>query len=121
MQRFAMTLRAVAATALALAVMGSVVAPQPVMADETGLASIHAWRKVGKKTCLSGHDHQGSGTGTSQKAAQLAAIRSWASFTDFEYGKSWANFNLAVEKRMTCEASGSSYSCSLSAVPCRGW
>ena len=91
-------------------------------ASETGMASIHSWRKVGKKTCLVDHQHAGAGSGNSVKAAQAQAINSWASFTDLEYGSSWANFGNAVEKVMKCGPSGGgSYQCDLLATPCRGW
>ena len=92
----------------------------PISAAESGFASIHPWRKVGKKTCLVGHQHAGSGNGNSLKEAQSTAIGSWASFTDLEYGDSWANFNVAIEKVMRCGPSGGgSYQCDLSATPCR--
>jgi hypothetical protein len=107
----------VAAAAL---VVGTTAIPV-ARASETGVASIHSWRKVGKRTCLVNHDHQGSGSGISKAIAQRNAIDSWTSFTDFEYGSSWANFKLAIEKRISCEPTGSGYNCSLSAVPCRGW
>ena len=66
---------------------------RPPGAAETGFAGIHPWSKVGKKTCLVGHQHAGSGSGNSLKEAQSRAIGSWSSFTDLEYGDSWANYN----------------------------
>ena len=107
--------------ALALAVTAPVFAPV-AHAAESGFASIHTWRKVGKKTCLVGHQHAGSGSGNSLKAAQSQTINAWSSFTDLEYGSSWANYNNAVEKIMKCGPSGgSSFQCDLLATPCRGW
>jgi hypothetical protein len=93
----------------------------PVMADETGMASIHPWRKVGKKTCLVDHEHAGSGTGINKKAAELSAIRSWISFTDLEYGSDWASFNNSVGKQMRCSAGSGSVQCDLLATACRPW
>jgi hypothetical protein len=91
----------------------------PAAASETGMASMHSWRKVGKKTCLSGHDHSGSGQGVNRKVAELEAIRSWSGFTDLEYGSTWANFNNAVSKTMRCNAGMGSVQCDVVAVPCR--
>ena len=45
-------------------------APLPVAASETGMASIHGWRKVGRKTCLVDHDHSGTGSGSNRKIAE---------------------------------------------------
>ena len=102
-----------------VAVILALLAP-PVTAAETGFAGIHPWRKVGKKTCLVGHQHAGAGSGNSLKEAQSRAIGSWSSFTDLEYGDSWANFNHAIEKIMRCgPSSGSGFQCDLSATPCR--
>jgi hypothetical protein len=88
-------------------------------AAETGMASIHSWRKVGRKTCLIDHQHSGAGSGINRKVAELEAIRSWAGFTDLEYGATWSNYNHAIEKRMSCSGSGSSFQCDLLATPCR--
>lgn len=93
----------------------------PASADEFGMASIHSWRKVGRKTCLVDHDHSGSGNGTNRKAAELAAIRSWSGFTDLEYGSDWANFNNAINKTMRCNSGMGGVQCDLVAVPCRPW
>jgi hypothetical protein len=96
--------------------------PAPVQADETGLAGIHTWRKVGRKTCLVDHFHDGDGTGTTQKLAELAAIRSWQSFTDLEYGTDWANFRIANSKSMKCNRDGGTrWSCRTEAVACRSF
>jgi hypothetical protein len=112
-------LRALPVFALLLA--GALVC-EPAVADETGLASIHQFRKVGKKTCLVDHSHDGAGTGTSRQVAELSAIRSWMSFTDLEYGSDWAQFRMAISKSMRCSTNGpGNWSCQLEAVPCRGW
>lgn len=92
----------------------------PAAADETGMASIHSWRKVGKKTCFIGHSHAGSGSGPNRKAAEAAAINSWRSFTALEYGSSWADFRIAIEKTMRCGANApNNVACDLDATPCR--
>ncbi len=91
------------------------------VASESGFASIHNWRKVGKKTCLVGHQHAGTGSGSSLKAAQAEAIGAWSGFTDLEYGSSWSNYGNAVEKIMKCGPSSGSFQCDLLATPCRGW
>jgi hypothetical protein len=89
-------------------------------ADETGLAAIHTWKKVGKKTCMLDHYHSGQGTGANRKAAEAAAIQSWASFTDLEYGSSWASFKIAERKSVKCSQDGSnSFSCQIEALACR--
>ena len=113
-----MRISALSLAAAALVVAGSSFAP--AIADETGLASMHSWRKVGKKTCFVDHSHAGSGNGASKKAAEMAAISSWVSFTALEYGSSWADFRNAAAKEMRCGANGpGSWSCNLDAIPCR--
>lgn len=113
-----MRISALSLSLAALLVAGAGVAP--VAADETGLASIHSWRKVGKKTCFIGHSHAGNGNGSSKKAAEASAIGSWVSFTALEYGSSWGDFRQAIEKSIQCNASGSnSWTCNLDATPCR--
>jgi hypothetical protein len=108
--------------AAVLLVSGSIFLAPAASANESGMASIHSWRKVGKKTCLVGHQHAGSGSSNSLKGAQAQAIGSWASFTDLEYGSSWAIFGNAAEKIMKCGPSGGgSFQCDLLATPCRGW
>ena len=112
----------IASAGLMFAGLSLTALPAPADASESGMASIHSWRKVGKKTCLVAHQHAGSGSGNSLKAAQINAIEGWAGFTDFEYGSSWANFNNAVEKIMKCAPSGGGgFQCDLLATPCRPW
>ena len=92
-----------------------------VEASETGVAGIHSWVRVGGKTCLVDHYHDGSGSGSSRAAAQSAAIRAWAEFTAWEYGSSWGRYGLAVGKSMNCDRGMGSWSCNTSARACRGW
>ena len=69
---------------LALAVMAG-----PVLADQTGLAEMHALRREGGRTCMSDHFHSGSSSGQRSRAAAETAPRSWADFTALEYGSDW--------------------------------
>jgi len=89
-------------------------------ADETGFASSHDLRKEGGRLCMADHFHSGQGAGATKSAATQAAIRSWAEFTDFEYGSSWARYSLAAGKstHFTKEAKG--WSAAVDARPCRG-
>ena len=94
--------------------------PTRSAASETGMASIHQWRKVGRKTCMADHSHNGSGSGGTRAQAERSAIAHWADFTSLEYGSSWASFGNAIGKQMSCNG-GSGWSCSLDATPCRPW
>jgi hypothetical protein len=106
------------AAALVLPVVLSALAP--ARADETGLASIHTWKKVGKKTCMLDHTHTGQASGANRKAAEAAAIQNWASFTDLEYGSDWASFKLSERRTMTCSRDGAqSFTCLTESLPCR--
>lgn len=93
--------------------------PAPALADDTGFASMHDLRREGGRTCFTDHYHYGNGTGATKAAAQKAAISSWASFTDFEYGSDWARFSRAASKGMKCSGPSGSVSCQLEARPCR--
>lgn len=89
-------------------------------ADETGMASMHTWRREGGRTCMSDHWHYGSsGSQRSRATAQRAAIRSWVDFTDLEYGTTWARWGRAASKRMGCSRSGTGWNCDAEARPCR--
>lgn len=89
-------------------------------ADETGLAGMHSWVKVGRKTCMSSHFHYGNSSGQrSKKAAMQAAVQDWASFTATEYGTSWARFSIAGSRSVKCGQTSSGWSCAVEARPCR--
>jgi hypothetical protein len=103
------------AMALATALSGT------AHAGETGVASIHSWVKVGRKTCMLDHYHSGNGSGRTRAEAQRAAIRDWVGFTAWEYGSSWASYSLAVSKSMKCDRSSDGYSCNTDARACRGY
>jgi hypothetical protein len=101
---------------LAVGVLIGAVAP--VQAEETGVAGIHSWVKVGRKTCLVDHFHSGSGSGKTRSLAERQAIQSWADFTAWEYGSTWGRYTLAASKKMTCEQ-GNSWACFVEARPCK--
>lgn len=63
------------------------------VADETGFASMHSWRKERGIMCFADHFHSGSGNGQTKRAARRAAIKSWREFTALEYGSDWARFS----------------------------
>jgi hypothetical protein len=88
-------------------------------AEEAGLAGLHSWVRVGGRTCMADHYHDGNGTGRSRAAAQASAIRAWVDFTAWEYGSRWGSYSAAVGKSMSCSGGGGSWSCSTSARPCR--
>jgi hypothetical protein len=86
---------------------------------ETGIATIHPWVKVGHKTCMLDHFHDGSGNGRTRAQAERDAIHSWAAFTAWEYGNRWGRYSIAVGKKMTCSQISGSWSCAVKARPCR--
>jgi hypothetical protein len=104
------------ALALGVLIGGS----EPGRAAETGMASIHTWVRVGGKTCLADHFHNGSGSGNTRSQAERQAVQAWVDFTAWEYGSSWGRYHLAASKRMTCERGGERWTCQVEARPCRG-
>lgn len=100
-------------------VPATVVLSAPAYSQETGLAGIHSQARVGGKTCMTEHEHYGEGTMSSRKGAEQAAMRSWASFTAWEYGAPWGRYNMAVGKSMGCTQSGGQWVCKTTARPCR--
>jgi hypothetical protein len=105
----------------ALALAGSLLIAgfAPAVADDTGFAYSHTLRKERGRLCMADHWHSGSGEGRTKAAARKAAIRSWADFTNFEYGTAWARFSLAAspQTRYTKESNG--WGASIDARPCR--
>ena len=89
-------------SALAAALFAGEAAGQVQQSQESGLAGIHAWVKVGRKTCMADHFHDGSGGGPTRAVAERAAIRAWVEFTAWEYGDSWGRYSAAVSKKMKC-------------------
>ncbi len=92
----------------------------PAFADDTGVAqALHGMKRVGSKTCLDDHFHDGSGTGASQKVAMADAVKNWQGFTAFEYGSDWGAYGNAVAKSASCDRGMSSFTCQVSAIPCK--
>jgi hypothetical protein len=92
---------------------------RPIAAHETGLASIHDWRREGGRICMSDHYHDGSGNGRTRHHAQLAAMHAWSDFTVFEYGSAWGHFGLAAGRKVRCTGGGQSWYCAVVARPCK--
>lgn len=93
----------------------------PVMAQE--VADIHEQRRERGSICFTDHYHYGSSSSlASKRAAQVAAINSWADFVDFEYGRAWTNWKRSGSKSIKCSQAGihGAWSCDVSARPCRG-
>ena len=89
-------------------------------ANETGLVGLHDLRREGAKTCMSEHEHFGSSSGqATRKAAEVAAMKSWAEFTGWEYGGAWGNPALAGSPQMKCSGTPGSFACAFAARPCR--
>jgi hypothetical protein len=87
--------------------------------QDTGIAKIHPWVKIGRKTCMLDHFHYGSGNRPTRAQAERVAIRSWAEFTAWEYGDPWGRYSIAVSKKMTCSPGSGGWSCAVEARPCR--
>jgi hypothetical protein len=102
----------------ALALGALLAAGGAAQADETGIAGIHSWVKMGRKTCFADHFHSGNGTGATRRQAERQAIQSWVDFTAWEYGSSWGHFSLAASKTVNCERTDS-WACFVEARPCR--
>src|SRR5262245_19412055 len=93
--------------------------PHRVVAqDGIGLAGMHAWLKVSGKTCMADHFHDGQGAGATRAQAQAAAVRAWADFTAWEYGRRWARWQLSASKSESCSGSRGNISCNVTARPC---
>ena len=89
-------------------------------ADDTGVAGIHTWRQVAGRTCFVDHFHDGSGSGATQKAAMIDAVKNWEGFTAFEYGSDWGSYANSVSKSASCDRSTTQFNCHLSSIPCKG-
>lgn len=87
---------------------------------QEGLATLHEWVKVGRKTCMSDHYHDGSGTGRTRAQAERAAIQAWTDFTAWEYGPAWGRYSNAASRSTKCDKSQGGYTCHVQARPCRG-
>jgi hypothetical protein len=111
------------ATAFAFtALVGVGAVSDGALASDTGVAqTLHSLQRVGGRTCLVDHYHDGSGSGRSRHEAMNAAVSAWSGFTSWEYGTSWGRYGLANRKSANCSRDMSGgWSCSISAIPCRG-
>ena len=108
----------VSAGALTLALLAGEAVAQ---SQETGMAEIHAWVKVGRKNCMVDHFHDGNGTGPTRAKAEAAAIRAWVEFTAWEYGNPWGRYTIAASKKMTCSGGSGGWTCAVEARPCRSY
>jgi hypothetical protein len=69
---------------------------------------------------MDGHFHYGTSSGKpSKKKAHVAAIASWAEFTAFEYGNAFANFEIGLSQRVSCQQDAAGWGCNVEAIPCR--
>jgi hypothetical protein len=109
----------IAVAALGL-LMGAAVSV-PAVADDTGLAGVlHTLKKEGRLLCQDGHFHYMTGdTLPDKKKAIASAIDNWQGFTAAEYGTDWAYFRKAGSKKITCNPSGTAWSCSVEGRPCK--
>lgn len=107
-------------TAMAAALCASLALTiPPAYAQDSGLASMHTLRKEGGKLCMADHFHAGSGDGATKAKARIAAIRSWADFTDFEYGPAWARFSRAASVTTRYTKAENGWTATVEARPCR--
>lgn len=88
-------------------------------ADDTGMASIHAWRAERGKVCLVDHFHAGIGKGRTKKLARRAAISDWQGFTAWEYGTDWAYFKRAGSRSIEYSRIDSGWEARVEARACR--
>jgi len=88
-------------------------------AQDTGLASLHDWVRIGGRVCMADHYHDGAGNGPTRGYAQAAAVRSWQDFTAWEYGRRWGSYANAIGRSVSCTGTHGNFSCSVAARPCR--
>jgi len=89
-----------------------------VAQDGMGLAGIHDWVKIGGRTCMVDHFHDGQGSGPTKAQAQAAAQRAWEDFTAWEYGRRWGKWRNSVSKSGSCSGVRGNISCNVSSRPC---
>ena len=105
--------------ALLFVAMPSFLIVPVAQADDTGMASIHAWRAERGKVCMVDHFHSGKGEGRTKKLARRAAISDWQGFTAWEYGTDWAYFNRAASRSVQYSRTDTGWQARLEARPCR--
>jgi hypothetical protein len=113
-----MTKQEVRGLAVVLGILLGAAGAAQARAEETGIAQIHSWVKMGRKTCMVDHFHSGTGNGDTRGQAERKAVQSWVDFTAWEYGNRWGRYSIAASKKMTCERTGS-WTCFVEARPCR--
>lgn len=91
----------------------------PLMAGETGIASIHAWVRVGNKTCIANHWHFGNATAATKQQAEKTAINNWIVYTMYDYGSDWMHFRLGESKAVKCEKVVEGWACQAEARACK--
>ncbi len=102
-----------------MAVALATLAATGARADDTGLASMHAFIKIGGKTCFDGHRHSGSGEGATKDKARAAAIKSWWEYTAGEYGSDWAHWGRSAGQKVSYDKSASGWSSTVESTPCK--
>jgi hypothetical protein len=115
------TMRTVLFSALAFMTILAGSTTTPALAEDTGLATaLHDSARKGNLLCLTEHEHLGSSSAQpSEKAAIAVAITTWRQFTAWEYGSSWARWDIAAGKQIKCSRSPSGFSCDVVARPCK--
>ncbi len=107
---------------IAAVAVGCIIFVLPSRANDTGLSALHTKVRIGNRLCYTSHLHHGSGTGTSKRAAIRQAIKTWSSFTVWEYGSDWGRFSRAAGKSADCTVSGSrGWRCNVKARACRSY
>lgn len=78
---------------------------------------------VGDKYCQTllglAHNHQWTATSSQKVKAMADAVDGWTYYTRIEYGAHWADFSHAINGKVKCSQSGSQWSCTAKARPCR--
>ena len=103
----------------ALAFIGVGLSALPVVAGETGIAAIHSWVQVGKKTCIKEHWHYGNATAPTKAEAEKKAVNNWIVYTQLDYGSDWMSFKIGESRHLKCEKLGDGWACEAAARACK--
>lgn len=110
-------------TLLVLGVLSISGGAAPLTAGETGIAGIHEWHTVGRKTCIKDHWHYGNSSArATKKEAEAEAIKGWEDFTGWDYGTDWMSYKLAENRASKCERAGTTatvWSCQVEGRACK--
>ena len=70
---------------------------------------------------IEAHVHAANGAHPDWVEAEMKAIHDWMRFTALEYGRRWANWNLAIGHTMTCAHDNDAgvWRCRAEAQPCK--